>query len=136
MSTDYKESIVEGVESCWRRIGSFSGYNPYGGQPKLILNEEDVTITPSGKVIVEDGVGRLEVLFNSDNPRHAQIYKLLDEEYQELRAIRDNPVEQPIEPPLPEQLIEPPLPEQLIEPQLPEQSIEPQLPEDIVTPEP
>lgn len=125
MSTDYKENIVQGAESSWRRIGSFSGYNPYGGQPKLILNEEDVTITPSGKMIVEDGVGRLEVLFNADNPRHAQIYKLLDEEYQELRDIRDNPIEPP--------------PEQSgVEPSIPADSTipEPSVPGDITIPEP
>lgn len=86
---NYKEQTTTGTENTWRRVGSFSGYNPYDSPSSIILNEQEITITPSGKQIVTDGVGSLKIEFSADNPAHVTIYNLLNDLYVAARDARD-----------------------------------------------
>jgi len=86
---DYMQKDVEGLETTWRRISFIGIYNPHMGTPRVVMKEEDVTSTPSGKQLITPNTGILNINFDPSNPKHMQIYNLLNEVYVEAREARD-----------------------------------------------
>jgi len=95
---DYMQKDVEGLETTWRRISFIEIHNPHMGTPRVVMKEEDVTSTPSGKQLITHNTGILNINFDPSNPKHMQIYNLLNEVYVEAREARDALQEESTEP--------------------------------------
>jgi len=56
----YKEkTTAAGTTYC--RVGSFSGYNEFEAIPKIIFNEQEISLYVDGTKNVKDGIGQLPV---------------------------------------------------------------------------
>lgn len=92
---NYKEIILEGTETSWRRAINVTVNNPYNQAPTLIFEEEDITVLPSGKTIrdrvynVPMPFQAMSISFDPTNETHVQVYTLLNQLYTEAREARD-----------------------------------------------
>jgi hypothetical protein len=83
---EYNESTLAG--SSWQRACKVVIDNPIGSTSNLSITEEKVY--QLGYSVIRESLGAgLSVTFDSNNPKHVELYNLLNDLYIEQRAIRD-----------------------------------------------
>jgi len=85
---NYNASTVTG--ESWQRVYSVHIDNPSDGLPSINFVEQRVTLLSDGRKLYEH-VGSLTNTYDPTNPRHPQLFGLLNAEYEALRAVRDTP---------------------------------------------
>ena len=83
---NYKETTVAG--SSWVRAHDVHIKNPHGGTPYMVISEEKIMLLADGDKITKPS-SNLVVSFDVNNPKHLQLYGLINDIYIEERDKRD-----------------------------------------------
>lgn len=83
---NYNETVIAGVS--WMRCYSIHIFNTYNQTPNMKLYEERITNIGDNEEL-HKFIGEFNVTFNIEDPRHVELYTLINKIYVEEREKRD-----------------------------------------------